>query len=147
MLDTARWCGKNFKCFQYVEFSFGYNMEVGDNVVVHRYVLLDDRNTIRLSDRASIADYANVYTHSHSIVNQEDVTSAPTVFGRGVRVTYHATVLAGTNLGEEGMLGAMAVATRDVLPYHLHVGIPAKPKVLKPDAPTDVRDASPLAKP
>src|SRR5438105_620884 len=36
-------CGANFKCFQHVEFSFGYNMEVGDDVVVHRHVLLDDR--------------------------------------------------------------------------------------------------------
>ena len=25
-------CGRNFKCFQHVEFSFGYNMEVGDDV-------------------------------------------------------------------------------------------------------------------
>ncbi len=36
-----RRCGANFKCFQFVEFSFGYNMEVGDDVVVHRHVLLD----------------------------------------------------------------------------------------------------------
>ena len=36
-------CGRNFKCFQHVEFSFGYNMDVGDDVVVHRHVLLDDR--------------------------------------------------------------------------------------------------------
>ena len=28
--------GRNFKAFQYVEFSFGYNLEVGDDVVVHR---------------------------------------------------------------------------------------------------------------
>lgn len=27
-------CGENFKAFQFVEFSFGYNMEVGDNCVV-----------------------------------------------------------------------------------------------------------------
>jgi len=28
-------CGENFKCFQHTEFSFGYNLEVGDDVVVH----------------------------------------------------------------------------------------------------------------
>jgi acetyltransferase-like isoleucine patch superfamily enzyme len=55
-----RRCGKNFKCFQFVEFSFGYNMEVGDDVVVHRHVLLDDRGGIVLGDKVSIADYANV---------------------------------------------------------------------------------------
>ena len=36
-------CGERFKAFQNVEFSFGYNMEVCDDVVVHRNVLLDDR--------------------------------------------------------------------------------------------------------
>ena len=39
-------CGENFKAFQHVEFSFGYNMDVGDNFVVHRHVLLDDRGGI-----------------------------------------------------------------------------------------------------
>ena len=29
-------CGANFKAFQHVEFSFGYNMDVGDDVVIHR---------------------------------------------------------------------------------------------------------------
>ncbi|MEX0979556.1 MAG: acetyltransferase, partial [Gemmatimonadota bacterium] len=31
-----RTCGKNFKAFHHVKFSFGYNLEVGDDVVVHR---------------------------------------------------------------------------------------------------------------
>src|SRR3954469_25472317 len=73
-----RRCGENFKAFQFVEFSFGYNMEVGDNVVVHRYVLLDDRGGISLGNNVSISDFANVYSHTHSIVDQRDVTDALT---------------------------------------------------------------------
>src|SRR3982750_3841219 len=90
-----RRCGANFKCFHNVEFSFGYNMEVGDDVVVHRNVLLDDRGGIVLGNKVSISDYANIYSHTHSIVEQRDVTNACTVLEDGVRVTYHATVLAG----------------------------------------------------
>ena len=129
-------CGENFKAFQYVEFSFGYNMEVGDNVVVHRHVLLDDRGGIILGNRVSISDYANIYSHTHSIVDQKDVTDAVTRLEDGVRVTYHATVLAGVHVGEEAMVGAMAVATKDVRPYHVYVGIPAKSVRVKPNAPT-----------
>ncbi len=129
-------CGKNFKCFQFVEFAFGYNLEVGDNVVVHRHVLLDDRGGIILGDRVSIADYANIYSHTHSIVDQVDVTNAQTVLGDGVRITYHATVLAGVHVGEEAMVGAGAMATRDVRPYHVNLGIPAKSVRVKPNAPT-----------
>ena len=129
--------GVNFKCFHFVEFSFGYNLEVGDDVVVHRNVLLDDRGGIVLGNRVSISDYANVYSHTHSIVDQQDVTAVPTIIGDGVRITYHATVLAGTQVGENAMVGAMAVATRDVRPWHVNVGIPAKSVRVKPNAPPE----------
>ncbi len=127
--------GKNFKCFHFVEVSFGYNLEIGDDVVIHRNVLLDDRGGIVLGNRVSISDYANVYSHTHSIVDQRDVTNARTVIGDGVRITYHATVLAGVHAGDNSMIGALAVATRDVRPWHVNVGIPAKAVRVKPDAP------------
>ena len=129
--------GKNFKCFHHVEFSFGYNMEVGDDVVVHRNVLLDDRGGITLGDRVSISDYANIYSHTHSIVDQKDVTNARTILEDDVRITYHATVLAGVRVRRNGMVGAMAVATKDVRPYHVYVGIPAKSVRVKPNAPPE----------
>jgi len=130
-------CGRNFKCFHFVEVSFGYNMEVGDDVVVHRNVLLDDRGGITLGDRVSISDYANIYSHTHSIVDQKDVTNARTVLEDDVRITYHATVLAGVRVGRNSMVGAMAVATKDVRPYHVNVGIPAKSVRVKPNAPPE----------
>jgi len=130
-------CGRNFKCFQQVEFSFGYNMEVGDDCVVHRQVLLDDRGGIVIGDRVSIADYVNIYSHTHSIVDQKDVTDARTVLEDDVRITYHATVLAGVRVGRNGMVGANAVATKDVRPYHVYVGIPAKSIRVKPNAPPE----------
>ena len=130
-----RKCGANFKAFQHVEFSFGYNMEVGDDCVVHRYVLLDDRGGIVMGNRVSISDFANIYSHTHSIVDQKDVTDAITRLDDGVRITYHATVLAGVHVAEEGMVGASAVATKDVKPYHVNVGIPAKTVRVKPNAP------------
>ena len=130
-----RRCGENFKAFQFVEFSFGYNLEVGDNVVIHRHVLLDDRGGLILGNNVSVSDYANIYSHTHSIVEQRDVTDATTILEDGVRITYHATVLAGVKVGTQGMVGAVAVATKDVRPYHVNVGIPAKSVRVKPNAP------------
>ena len=88
-----------------------------------------------MGNRVSISDYANVYSHTHSIVDQKDVTDAVTTLDDGVRITYHATVLAGVHVNEEGMVGAVAVATKDVRPYHVNVGIPAKSVRVKPNAP------------
>jgi acetyltransferase-like isoleucine patch superfamily enzyme len=129
--------GENFKCFQLVEFSFGYNLDVGDDVVVHRHVLLDDRGGIVLGNRVSISDYANIYSHTHSIVDQKDVTDLETVLEEDVRITYHATVLAGVRVGRNAMVGAMAVATKDVRAFHVNVGIPAKSVRVKPNAPAE----------
>jgi len=138
--------GKNFKAFQHVEFSFGYNMEVGDDVVVHRNVLLDDRGGIVLGNRVSISDYANIYSHTHSIVDQKDVTNAKTELEDDVRITYHATVLAGVRVGRNAMVGANAVATKDVRPYHVNVGIPAKSIRVKPNAPPEAYSTERVAR-
>jgi acetyltransferase-like isoleucine patch superfamily enzyme len=130
-----RRCGERFKAFQHVEFSFGYNIECGDDCVVHRHVLLDDRGGIVMGNKVSVSDYANIYSHTHSIVDQADVTDAATVLEDGVRITYHATVLAGVKVGVNSMVGAVAVATKDVRPHHVYVGIPAKSVRVKPNAP------------
>ena len=131
-------CGERFKCFQHVEFSFGYNMEVGDDVVIHRHVLLDDRGGIVMGNRVSVADYANIYSHTHALDDQVDVTDAKVHLDDGVRITYHATVLAGVHLGEQAMLGSCAVLTKDAKPWHLYVGVPAKVVRAKPNAPPEV---------
>jgi acetyltransferase-like isoleucine patch superfamily enzyme len=130
-----RRCGRNFKAFHFVKLSFGYNMDVGDDVIVHRHVLLDDRGGIRLGDGTSIADFANIYSHTHALHDGRDVDTPAVIIGRGVRITYHATVLAGVHMADDSMLGALAVATRDIDSGDVALGIPAQPKLRKPPPP------------
>lgn len=127
-----RRCGRNFKAFHLVKLSFGYNLEVGDNVVIHRHVLLDDRGGIVLGNGVSVADFANIYSHTHALADGRDVETPLTVLGDGVRVTYHATVLAGVHMAPDSMLGALAVATKDIPTGEVALGIPAQPKLKKP---------------
>ncbi len=123
--------GRNLKIFQNVEVSVGYNIEAGDDVVIHRNVFVDDIGGVELHDGSSLSDFANVYSHTHDLLEQPDVTLRRTVIGRGVRVAYHATVLAGTVLSDDSMLGALALATHDLDPHVVGLGIPAKPRVWK----------------
>lgn len=118
--------GRDFKCWQNVEFSVGYNMEVGDDVVVHRHVLLDDIGGIELHDNASISDYVNVYSHTHSVLDGPDVTLRRTVIGRGARVTYHSTVLAGSVISDDAMLATHALLRGDIPPHGIAMGVPAR---------------------
>ena len=118
--------GENFKCWHFVEWSFGYNLSFGNNVVVHRHVLLDDRGGIDIGNDVSISDYVNVYSHSHDIYDIHKISTPRTRIGNDVRITYHATVLAGTQIGDHAMIGTGALVTRDVESHHVVVGIPAK---------------------
>ena len=124
--------GKNFKCWQFVEWSFGYNLSFGDNVVIHRHVLLDDRGGIEIGNNVSISDYANIYSHTHDLEDIGKVYNRVTRIGDGARITYHATVLAGVQVGTQALVGTGAVATADVEPYHIKVGVPAKTVKVKP---------------
>ncbi len=127
-----RHCGENVKIFHNVEYSFGYNIECGDNVVIHRHVLLDDRGEIVLGDRASLSDYVNVYSHWHHIEDPQHVFMNRTVIGEGARVTYHSTVLSGVRIGDDAMLGAHGLATKEVPDHTVAVGIPAHVVKAKP---------------
>lgn len=126
-------CGRNFKAFHHVKFTFGYNLEVGDDVVIHRHVLLDDRGGIALGNGVSVSDYANVYSHTHDLVDGRIVFTPKTILEDKVRVTYHATVLAGTRVAENSMVGALSVLTRDTEPRGIYVGSPAKKIRDKPE--------------
>ncbi len=120
--------GENFKAFPGVQFSVGYNLEVGNNVTLHRNVLVDDIGGVTLHDRSGLSDFVNVYSHTHSPLETPDVTLKHTTIGAGVRVTYHATVLAGTTLSDDSMIGTMSVVTKDIAPHTVAFGIPAKPQ-------------------
>jgi acetyltransferase-like isoleucine patch superfamily enzyme len=120
--------GKGVKIFHNVEFTYGYNLTIEDNCTIHKNVMLDDRGEIILREGTSVSDYANIYSHTHDINVQADVTNKPTVIGPRARITYHATVLAGANVGENAMLGAMGLATKPVPSGTVSVGIPAKVK-------------------
>src|SRR3989442_12742969 len=132
-------CGKNVKIFHGVEVSFGYNLTVEDNCTIHKYVLLDDRGEIIIHEGSSISDYANVYSHAHDLNDGMIVTDHKTEIGPKARVTYHATVMSGVRIAEHGLVGAMGVASKNVEPFHIVAGIPAKPVKIKPIAPEELR--------
>ena len=123
--------GRNIRIFPYVEFSVGYNIEVGDDVTIHRHVLIDDIGGVEIHDGASLSDYANVYSHHHDVIASDDVSLKRTIIGKGARVAYHSTVLAGTILSDDSMLGAMALATKHLEPHVVGLGIPARPRMWK----------------
>jgi acetyltransferase-like isoleucine patch superfamily enzyme len=70
-----------------------------------------------------------------------NVSNEQTEIGPKARITYHATVMSGVKVGEHGLVGAMGVATKEVPPYNIAVGIPAKTVKVKTIAPEAIKRA------
>ncbi len=133
--------GKNVKLFHGIEVSYGYNLTVEDNCTIHKYVLLDDRGEIIIHEGSSVSDYANIYSHAHDLNDGMIVSNEKTEIGPRARITYHATVMSGVKVGEHGMVGSIGVAAKDVAPYNIVGGVPAKPLKVKSIAPEEVKKA------
>ena len=125
-------CGDNCRFFKGISFTYGHNISVGDNVVIHDDVHLDDRGELIVGDRVSISDGAHIYSHDHDVVDQTEVRNYRTTVEDDARVTYDAMVRAGCTVGENAVVGARAVVQSDVPAHHIAVGMPAKSVKIKP---------------
>ncbi|MEF8801379.1 MAG: acyltransferase [Halolamina sp.] len=125
-------CGDGCRFFKGITFTYGHHISVGDNVVVHDDVHLDDRGKLTIGDRVSISDSAQVLSHGHDVVDQTDVTNYHTIIEDDARLTYDTLMRAGSKLGENSIVGAKAVVDGDVPAHHVVVGQPAKSVRIKP---------------
>ncbi len=122
-----KYLGENVKLFHGIELTYGYNLVIEDDVVIHREVMLDDRGGITIRKGASVSDFANIYSHTHDVEDIRDVTMHHTIIGENARVTYHSTVLSGASMGDWSILGAMGLATKKISDKEVKGGIPARP--------------------
>ncbi len=125
-------CGEGCRFFKGITFTYGHNISVGENVVVHDGVHLDDRGYLTIGDRVSVSDGVHVYSHDHDVVDQTEVTNFHTTIEDDVRLTYDSMVRAGCTVGENAIVGARAVVQGDVPAHHIAVGMPAKSVKVKP---------------
>ncbi|MFC6724521.1 acyltransferase [Halobium palmae] len=124
--------GENLRIFKGVTFSYGHNISVGDNTVIHDDVHLDDRGELTIGSRCSLSDGVHVYSHDHDVVDQTEVRNFHTRIEDDARVTYDAMVRAGCVVGENSVVGARAVVQGDVPAHHVAVGMPARSVKVKP---------------
>ena len=118
--------GRNVKIYHGVEFTFGYNLTLEDDVIIHNHVLLDDRGDLIIRRGTSVSEHAAVFSHAHDPVEACIIEHRRTEVGPAARVTYRSLVMPGVRIGEDSMLGAQAVATHDVEPHNIAGGVPAR---------------------
>jgi maltose O-acetyltransferase len=105
-------------------------LKVGRNCSIEPGVVLDDAMPwlIEIGDETTIAPQAYVLVHDASTKRHIDRTRvAPVRIGRRVFVGARAVVLPGVTIGDEAIVAAGSVVTRDVPAGVLVAGNPARP--------------------
>ncbi len=111
--------------------SFGQNVFVGNDVVIGDNVKV--QNNVSIYDSVTLEDGvfcgpSMVFTN---VINPRSYVSRKSEYkrtrvGRGASIGANATIVCGNDVGEFAFVAAGAVVTRDVQPYSLVAGVPAR---------------------
>ena len=114
-----------------VNCSFGQNCFVGNRVVIGNNVKV--QNNVSVYDDVTLEDdvfcgpsmvFTNVYNPRSAVSRKDEYM--PTDVKRGATLGANCTIICGTIIGEHAFVGAGAVINKDVPPYALMVGVPAR---------------------
>ena len=115
--------GKNCNLGQNVvvcpEVTLGNNVKVQNNVSIYTGVTCEDDVFLGPS-----MVFTNVINPRSALPRKDQYK--PTVVKRGASIGANATIICGTIIGEFALIGAGAVVTKDVKPYALIIGNPAR---------------------
>lgn len=107
---------------------FGQHLTVGKEVFINACCHFQDHGGVTLGDGCQIGHAVVFATLNHGIAPAERATTrpAPIVLGRRVWVGSNATILQGVTIGDNAVVAAGAVVTKDVPANVVVAGVPAR---------------------
>lgn len=126
------------------------NAVIGDECKIHRHVFIDEGvkvgNRVKIQDNVMIPHgveisdgvfigpsvvftndkYPRAINEDGSLKKNTDWTVSETRIGYGASIGANVTIICGVTIGNWAMVGAGSVVTKDVAPYSLVVGNPAR---------------------
>lgn len=116
-----------------------YLLEIGENVEINDDVHIGATEKIIIGDNVLIASKVYISDHNHgsykgeeqdspmSIPKKRKIYSSPIKIEKNVWIGEFVSILQGVTIGEGAIIGTMSVVTKDIPPYTIAVGSPAKP--------------------
>ena len=141
IVDDGAQIGDNSRIWQWVHISagakIGKGVSLGQNVFVGNRVTIGDKckiqNNVSVYDNVILEEgvfcgpsmvFTNVYNPRALIERKNEYRN--TLIKKGVTLGANCTIVCGLTIGEYAFVGAGAVVNKDVKPYALMVGVPAK---------------------
>jgi acetyltransferase-like isoleucine patch superfamily enzyme len=102
-------------------------ISVGEFCTIGDSCFLDGRETIVMGDCVNIGSHVTIYTRQHDVDSPDFAeTGGPVTIGSYAWLGSHSIVLPGVTIGQGAVVAAGAVVTRDVAPYTMVAGVPAR---------------------
>ena len=141
IIDEGAQIGEGSRIWHWVhvcgQAKIGKGVSLGQNVFVGNKVTIGDRckvqNNVSVYDNVILEEgvfcgpsmvFTNVY-NPRSLIERKD-EYRDTLIKRGATLGANCTIVCGATIGEFAFVGAGAVVNKDVKPYALMVGVPAK---------------------
>ncbi|TAE58515.1 MAG: acyltransferase [Nostocales cyanobacterium] len=105
---------------------------IGDETFIAPNVCIAGPGNIRIGKQCMIASHSGIYANSHNFadtsipIKDQGTTCQGIVIEDDCWLGHGVTVLDGVTIGKGSVIGAGAVVNRDIPPYSIAVGIPAK---------------------
>jgi acetyltransferase-like isoleucine patch superfamily enzyme len=121
-------------------------VRIGEGVFLNLSVMIASLSLVEIGDHCMLANGCFVSDASHRyedpdlpITWQGFESRGPTRIGANCWLGAHVVVTSGVSIGERCVIGANSVVTKDIEPYTVAAGAPARPIRRLPGAPTGPR--------
>ena len=118
----------DFRIFPPFYTDFGRNIHVGENVFINACCQFQDQGGVWLGDGCLIGHNVVFATLNHDLNPERRQICIPKsiVIGKNVWIGSNSTILAGVKIGDNAVVAAGAVVTKDVAPDTIVGGVPAR---------------------
>jgi len=123
---------RNPRIYEGVTIWYPYRMEVGSRVTINEWVYISAYGSLVIGNNVLIGHRVSILTSEHNFMSKEKIIRTQGIkpgavkIGNDVWIGANATILSGLTIGDGAVIAAGAVVTRDVSPYSVVGGVPAK---------------------
>ena len=119
---------ETFRVFPPFYTDFGKNITIGKNVFINACCHFQDHGGVTIGDNCQIGHNVVFATLNHGIAPEKraSMNPAPIRLGRNVWVGSNSTILQGVTIGDNAIIAAGSVVTKDVQANTIVGGVPAR---------------------
>jgi acetyltransferase-like isoleucine patch superfamily enzyme len=104
-----------------------WRLRIGKNSVIGDHAILDARAGITIGDNVNISTNVAIWTGQHDYQSSDFAYESASVnICDYAWLSFRSTILPGVTVGKGAVVAACAVVTKDVPPFAVVAGIPAK---------------------